>query len=230
MTTELNTELTEQALKHISDAENAYQNATVLVVSNQDEYETAGDIIAGLKKWKGDLETERKSLVKPLNDVVKKLNAKFKPHTDKIDLSIKQVNSKMTEFFRIEEKKRLDAEAKAAEKARKEQDKINERARKQAEKGNHEKAEALQEQALNVQPKAVEPTANKQTSKTTMVTTWKAQVYDKLALIEAVAKGDASMELLEVNQSALNKLASAQKDSMNLPGVKAISNQNIRSK
>lgn len=230
MTNELSTEINEAALAHISQAQTAYERATALIVSDQPQYNEAGDFIAELKSYKKKLDAERHDITDPLDVAKKKILAKFKPHIEAIDAAISSINTKMVNFFRAQEKIRIEAEAKAAEKARKEQEKLQKRAEKAADKGQDEKADGLNQQASMVTAAPVEPTATKQTASTTMVTTYKALVFDKLALIEAVAKGDESMELLEVNQVALNKMATAQKESMKIAGVKVISNQTVRSK
>jgi hypothetical protein len=124
------TELTEKANKTMTVAESECAKSVALVVSNQVEYDGAGSYIAQLKNYKKDLESERKELVDPLNAHVKKINAKFKPHATAIDSAISQINVKMTSYFRAEEQKRLKAEAAAAEKARKEQEKLTRNARK----------------------------------------------------------------------------------------------------
>jgi hypothetical protein len=61
-----------------------------------------------------------------------------------------------------------------------------------------------------------------------MVKTWSAVVYDKLSLIKAIAAGDASMEYVEANMTALNQAARSQKDTMKIAGVKAKSEDNVR--
>lgn len=223
-------DVTEKALQQMTQAQAEYNRAAALVVSSEPEYEAAGEYIAGLKRYKNALEKERKELVDPLNQHVKTINNKFKPHSDAIDKAIAQVNAKMVGYFRGQERIRLEAEAQAAEKARKEQERLQKRAEAAAAKGQEEKAAALQAQAEIVTPVAVQPTVHKQTGATTIAVTWSVQVYDKLALIEAVAAGKASMELLEPNMTALNQMARANKDTLNIPGVKAVADQNIRIK
>ena len=230
MNKEISTELSTEVINNITVAEKAYQTAGAMVVSGQPEYESAGDFIADLKAYKKGLVKDQSEFTGPLEVAKKKIFAKFKPHITKIDEAIASVNSKMTVYFQAEEKKRREAEAAAVEKARKEQERLLKRADKADDSDKPEKAEALREQASVTTVAIVVPTANKQTTRTTMVTTWSAQVYDKLALIEAVAKGEASMELLDVNQSASNKMATAQKNTLKIPGVRAKSSENVRAK
>lgn len=49
--------------------------------------------------------------------------------------------------------------------------------------------------------------------------TWKAEVVSKAALIKAAAANPALINLLDINQSACDALARAQKEHLNLPGV-----------
>lgn len=65
--------------------------------------------------------------------------------------------------------------------------------------------------------------------------TWKARVTDKAALIQSIANsiqgGDLSrIELLIVNETALNALARVQKANMNMAGVEAYPESNVRAR
>jgi hypothetical protein len=53
-------------------------------------------------------------------------------------------------------------------------------------------------------------------------TTWKAEVFDLVLLVNAVVDGKVPIGYVEANQSALNMVAQASKGSMNIPGVRAI--------
>ena len=58
--------------------------------------------------------------------------------------------------------------------------------------------------------------------------TWKAEVTDKALLIKSAASGDKQAEAaLEPNMAILNKLATALKSNMNMPGVKAVKEETL---
>lgn len=59
---------------------------------------------------------------------------------------------------------------------------------------------------------------------------WIAEVVDFRALVKAVAADDSLLELLQVDQSALNKLAGALKGQMRIAGVRPVNDQRIASK
>jgi hypothetical protein len=52
---------------------------------------------------------------------------------------------------------------------------------------------------------------------------WGAEVRDIKALCRAIAEGKASPNLVTPNMPALNKLATALKETMNVPGVRPYS-------
>jgi hypothetical protein len=59
---------------------------------------------------------------------------------------------------------------------------------------------------------------------------WSALVTDKMALIKAVAAGEAPAELIDINTATLNRLAKALKNGLNYPGVKAVSDRSYASR
>jgi hypothetical protein len=67
----------------------------------------------------------------------------------------------------------------------------------------------------------VAPTYQKSTSAPSRAN-WKAEVFDIKALCRAVVDGKVSETYVEANMVALNKRASAEKQTMNIPGVRAI--------
>ena len=51
---------------------------------------------------------------------------------------------------------------------------------------------------------------------------WSAKVTNLMALVQAIAKGEQPITLIDANQTALNGLARTLKQSMNVPGVEAV--------
>lgn len=58
-------------------------------------------------------------------------------------------------------------------------------------------------------------------------TTYKAEVFELMDLVQAVAAGLQPLAYLEVNQSALNKQASSLKYELRIPGVRVIKNETV---
>ncbi len=88
-------------------------------VDSSDVYTDAATQVAKLKKELDGIEEERRSFTDPLNDVVKRINAKVKPATTFLDTAIRLLRSAMGAFeMREEVRQRKELEA-AAELARK---------------------------------------------------------------------------------------------------------------
>lgn len=140
-----------------------------------------------------------------------------------------------------EERERIEAEAReTARRAREEADLIAKEAADAAAAGDAAKAAELQQQATETaaagaaQAETIAMEAEMVTAAPVPVATaapkvaglstrqnWKARLTDKMALIAFIAQHPEHQHLLDVNQSAINQLAKAQKDAMRLPGVEA---------
>lgn len=191
-----------------------------LVITSQTEYQNAADLLADIKRRGKALEEKRKAITAPLDAAKKAAMDMFRPAVDAIDAFEKSVKDKMAGFVREQERIRRETEAAAAEKARKEQEKLLAQAEKAAAAGKLEKAEALELQAAStvaVTPAIEAPVAAGAHARRV----WKARLTDKMALIQAVADGRASPELLDFNQSVGNGLAKALKSGMNIPGLES---------
>jgi hypothetical protein len=58
---------------------------------------------------------------------------------------------------------------------------------------------------------------------------YKAEVFDIKLLAAAVGRGEAVVNLIEANQSALNAMARASKGSIKIPGVRCVEDSTVRS-
>lgn len=126
------------------------------------------------------------------------------------------------------EQKRLDAERQrqAEEAERRRVEEAQEAAAMDAEKqgASPEEVAAVLSEPIVVPKVAVRP-VYKQVAGIRNATFWSAEVFDIRLLCRAVADGKASPELVIPNQPVLNKLAIALKQTLNIPGVKAVSRQ-----
>jgi hypothetical protein len=88
--------------------------AVNLVIASAEQEAAAIDIGTKAKRIKDEAEQVRTNTVKPVNDAVKQVNAKFGFTTDQADTIIKTVKEKILNFRAAENIKRLEAETKAA--------------------------------------------------------------------------------------------------------------------
>jgi hypothetical protein len=98
-----------------------------------------------------------------------------------------------------------------------------------AEAAMQEENAQSQQAALAVAPTPIVATLTPKVAGIARKTTWKGECFDMLALIKAVAAGTAPITLLDVNESALNQMARAMKETLNYPGCRAVEEKGIAS-
>ncbi len=196
-------------------------------VADEETQGQVGDLVKMMQHRRKKLEDKRESLVKPLNSVVREINALFKPPRDQIDKIVTIAKKKMTRFAQAQiaieqEKKRIEREE--AERERREATELAEALRKKAGVEAEPIAETVILAAEKKVEKAAEPpkvAASRGQESTVIVSkTFKAEVVDLLALCQAVADGKLPTHVLEPNMTALNDIARTLKDEGTINGVR----------
>jgi alpha-D-ribose 1-methylphosphonate 5-triphosphate synthase subunit PhnG len=151
------------------------EQANAVVVDSDETNASAAEVLGVLTKKKKTIEEVRTSIVKPLNDHVKDINAKFKPQTEALDEAIKTIKGKVGAYHvKVEEEK-------AKEQAR--LDAIREKANeKREEKGE----EAIAEPVRQVEEKP--QTTKTENAATTVKKVWKHRVISMGAMPDNVMK------------------------------------------
>lgn len=196
-------------------------------VADEETQGQVGDLVKMMQHRRKKLEDKRESLVKPLNSVVREINALFKPPRDQIDKIVGIAKKKMTRFAQAQiaieqEKKRIEREE--AETERREAAELAAALRKKA----GAEAEPIAETVIQAAEKKVEKAAeapkvapSRGRESTVIVSkTYKAQVVDILELCQAVADGKLPTHVLEPNMTALNDIARTLKDEGTINGVR----------
>ncbi len=151
---------------------------------------------------------------------------------------------KQAEAQRIE-REALEAKARAAEEAaRKEAEELQRKANEAAKNGNEAEAQKMAEQAqlafqtgqaqanviaqeASAMNAPVTVAAPSKVSGISMRETWKAEVTDKEALVKFIATNPHLLNLVDVNNSAVNQMAKAMKGNLNIPGVRAYAEKSV---
>ena len=197
-------------------------------VTDEETQAQVGDLVKLLQSRRAKIEAKRKSLVQPLNGVVKEINALFKIPTERIDGVVRIAKDKMSKFSQamiaIEREKKRQAE----EEARQERETAARLAASLAEKAGTtgeqvglelvEQAEAKVEKAEKTVAKVATNRGN--TSSVVTTKTWKAAVFDKEALVKAVAEGRMPLESLEINLAELTRISRETKLEREVDGVR----------
>ena len=128
-----------------------------------------------------------------------------------------------------QERLRLEEERLAVALALKEEEALRQAMAKQAAElgASEETVEEIKATPLPIPRPVVAPTFQRAAGISTRVT-YRAEVVDIRALCRAVAEGKVSAEMVMPNQSALNKRASAEKETMNIPGVRIVRDTGIQ--
>ena len=120
-----------------------------------------------------------------------------------------------------EERRRLEAEARKAE-----EDRILAEAEIAEAFGQDAVAEEILNQPVEPTPVVV-PTERAKVEGVSSRELWRAEIVDLAALVRAAANNPAFVALLMPNMPALNALARATKQLMNVPGVKAVAEKSL---
>jgi anion-transporting ArsA/GET3 family ATPase len=207
--------------------------AKAIEITDPETYTSAGML------WKaiGEMIKEVKDTFDPICEAAHKAHkaatAKRSKYLDPLTASHKSVKGLMEAYDREQERirqaeqRRIEEEARKAEEERLLMEAIaaEEELKAQgltAEEAKAE-AEAIISQPVYVPPVVVPKAVPKMAGGPVYREIWSAEVTDIKALCRAVAMGQASHECVLANFTALNKMATALKGTLSIPGVRAVS-------
>jgi hypothetical protein len=198
--------------------------ARSIVVKDCDTYTIAGNM------WK-TIRDMMKEVADTFDPIIKKQHeahrlaleqkAKYYAPLEEAQKNIKRL---MSDYDARQEQLRKEEEARLTEIARKE---AEERALIDAieaeNNGDHDEAAAILDDPVYVPPTIIPKATPRLAGGPVYREVWSAQVTDIKALCRAVADGKVSPECVVGNMTVLNKMATALKKTMSIPGVMAVS-------
>jgi membrane protein involved in colicin uptake len=224
----------------VTGAEKSLAIAQSIEIDSADMYRLAGDELATIKGKAKQLDEQRKSITKPLDDAKKAVMDLFLRPLEILTSAENSLKRSMLTYDqeqrrKQEEEQRKASEAAAAERRRQQEEAAQkaEEARKAAEAGDTQKAAELQQQAEEkaaVAEMITAPVIQMEKPKAAGVNvrkTYKARVTDMKALLQAVIDGKVPEAVIEVNESVLNSQARSLKESMKYPGVEVYTEEGI---
>lgn len=243
------------ALVLTSRARTALDGAAAYVIDSTTMFELAGDDLKQIKTLQKEVEDKRTSITGPLNQAVKAVNDLFRPPKEYLDKAEATIKRAMVTWTTEQERLAAEARAKAEAEARAERERLAALEREQAEAARKAEAEAQaaaeagDEQAA-AEAMAVAQAAQEQAAAAALTAqivtvvpvveapakvagisgrvTYSAEVTDLLALVKAVAAGQAPLECLQADVRFLGAQARAFKKSGQLyPGVTIIAERSI---
>ena len=202
-------------------AEFALAAAEARVIAAASEFNVAADDLKALKRQAADLEATRKSLVAPIDEARTRAQALFKPPLDYLAKAEAIIKRKMLDYQAAERRLAEEAARREAERLRKLEEAKAVRAEK---RGDTERAEDLRSEAQDIFVPTRPATSVAGVSTREI---WSAELTDIKALCAAVVSGAAPAELVQFNQTAGNRLATALKGSVSYPGVRFVATESM---
>lgn len=182
----------------------------------------AARMLSLIKGRAKELDDLRKSMTRPLDESKRRIMDMFRPVEQQLADAEQHIKGAMLEWDRAE-RRRLEAERAAAEAERQ---RLAAEASRATEEGRYTDAVVAAEDSLNVPEPQKAPQRARGTS---VADIWHAEVIDLQALVLAVATGEAPLNLITINQPAINALARATKqEGVVLPGVRFWREANLR--
>ncbi len=232
-------------------AQSALAMVQSMVIDSSETYELAADELKAIKAKAKTIEEQRVSITGPINKALKAVNDLFRAPGEYLEQAEKIIKGKMlaytTEQQRIadEERRRAEAVIKAEQdRLAREAAELEKAAKAEAEKhlaaGDAEMA-AQVEAAAAIESASLSATALVMTAPAPQVapakaagistrSSWKATCENKAALIAFAAANPQFQNLLDVNQTALNQLAKAMRETLQIPGVRVYEEKQLASR
>lgn len=189
------------------------------------EHAGAGEELINIKTAKRNLENQRKKFTRPLDTAKKAVMDWFREPLRRLDQAERSLKRAMLTYQQEEARKRRHEQEKLEKAAERKRHRLAQRAAEAAESGDEHKAAALDTQASTVVAPVVP--AQPKVSGVSTRENWKAEVTDLMALVKAVAAGDASLTLIQANTTEINKRARALKSEFSVPGIRVYAEQSL---
>jgi hypothetical protein len=191
-------------------------------VTTADEFRLAGELLTGIK-------TLRKEIADTCDPVIAAAHRSHKAATEqkrKLEAPLVEaenlLKASMAKYQRDEDDRRRREEARLREEARKaeEQARLEEALRLEAEHEPELAAAVLEQPAAVVLPPVLPPAPKVDGISTRKL--YRAEVTDVRALCRGIADGSVPLNLVAPNQTALNQMAVALKDSFAVAGCRVV--------
>jgi len=196
-----------------------------LVISNQEDVEESVKLEKTLKDNLKAIKDGFKPIVAAAHQAHKALKAKENAYCKPVDEAIKKVQVIRNAYFEAEEQKRKEREAERIrlQNEQEEQERIRQADVAEA-SGDTEGAEAIISGNTPIHtpvPPVSEESTQPKTEGLVVKKTYSGHVDDLMKLVKTIADNRPDLlYLVQPDQSAINKLASAQKENFNVPGIR----------
>lgn len=215
----------------------AEATAEFITITDDEENAMAVNTLSNIKSFGKEVESARTETVKPLNDLVKRVNGMYKPITDSLSKSETVIKGKMLVFANAKERLRREEEAKR-QREFEEQKEIAQKEAEALQKKADAEAKKKGTAPVIVEQKFVEPPTSLMQEKTvrasegisTIQKSWKGEVSNPMEILKAIVEGKVSVSAIEFKTSELNNYAKAKKIEGVFDGIKVYEHQTVVSR
>ena len=202
-------------------AEAALSAVNSMAITSQADHEHAASELKEIKQRAADMEAVRKSLVAPLNEAHARIQELFRQPLKYLADAERIIKTKMVDYLQAEQRKAREIAAAEEARLRKLAEQRAERAEK---RGDADAAAGHRVTAeMTVVPVAAPPTVAGISTRSI----WRAEVTNIKELCRAIADGLVPVSLVTVNQTEANRMASALKDTMKVPGLRSVESTSV---
>ncbi len=197
--------------------------AAAVEIKDQPTYDAAVDLLRAVKGLRDEAETHHRPVIDAAHKAHKAALAALKRVDEPLILAEGTIKRKIGAWDQEQERIRKEAELAAQKEAERLHAEQLERELEALEASGAKPAEvkAVIEQAEFTPIVAPRPVQTYQpASGVSTQERWSAEVFNLLELVRFVGANPQFIQLLQVNQTALNTMARAMKQTMNFPGVK----------
>lgn len=196
-------------------------------IVDQESYNLAVEKRTLASNWLKNARTWFKGMKDPAHAAWKKICTNENTVCDPVEAQVKAINTALVRFDAEQEQKRRAEQLRLQEEARKqaEEERIAQAAEMESQGVDKETIDAVLDAPIqHIAPVVAAPTYEK-SKQVVYRDNWSGECVDLFELVKAVAKDKTKIGLLQVNQQALNKMAQALKETMVIPGCRAVNNK-----
>lgn len=214
----------EQELASVSNP--ILETAQSFVIDSPVMYEMAADELKTIKGQFKALEEKRKAITGPMDTAKKQVMDLFRKPLEALEQAENLIKRTMLAYQQEQRRLEVEAQRKINEAAEIERKRMEEQAQAAEKTGDVAAAVALQTAADMVVAPVVQIAPAKVSGISTTVR-WSAEVTDKVAYIKHVMEHPELLDTVEISMKPLNQMATALKDKLNLPGIRAVATESM---
>lgn len=214
----------EQELASVSNP--ILETAQSFVIDSPVMYEMAADELKTIKGQFKALEEKRKAITGPMDTAKKQVMDLFRKPLEALEQAENLIKRTMLAYQQEQRRLEVEAQRKINEAAEIERKRMEEQAQAAEKTGDVAAAVALQTAADMVVAPVVQIAPAKVSGISTTIR-WSAEVTDKVAYIKHVMEHPELLDTVEISMKPLNQMATALKDKLNLPGIRAVATESM---